>query len=189
MEPARRLDLSSEKDRVVSIPDLSTRRTALKLAGAAALGAAGVAALGGVRVKAAGSGNTIDLFTPMRLLDTRLGHGPLTGGNDYDFGPFPAPGGFDSTSYYGLLANLTATGWNTNGWLSIRAKGSTLTTVSNVNFSGTSLNAIPNFVITVFGPPTGVTTTNGSVTIHCGGPASLHVDVVLDFFAYLGPDQ
>lgn len=181
--------MTSDRERIDPMPDFSNRRRAvLKLAGAAALGAAGATALRGVPVKAAGSGNTIDLFTPLRLLDTRLGHGPLAGGLDYDFGPFPAPAGFDSTSYYGLMANLTATGWNMGGWLSIRGQGTTLTGVSNVNFGG-SLSAIPNFVITQFGAPGLGQTTNGMVTIHCGGPPSLRVHVVLDFFAYLGPDQ
>lgn len=61
----------------------TTRRDALKLAGAAALGAAGSAALGAPRVLAAGSGNTIGMyFSPERLLDTRgsakIGHGGET---------------------------------------------------------------------------------------------------------------
>ena len=42
----------------------TTRRDALKLASAAALGAAGVAALGAPRVLAAGSGNAIVNFFP-----------------------------------------------------------------------------------------------------------------------------
>ena len=174
---------------------LSTRRGVLKLAGAAAAGAAGAAGLSALRalpVSAAGSGFTIVFPDPTRIVDTRNGHGPLSGGADYDFGPFPFPGtAFDSTSYYGMMANMTATGWNTQGWLSIRAHGTAAPNppISNVNFSGT-LSAFPNFVITKFGPAVGIlTTSDGMITVRCGGPASLRVDLVIDLFAYLGPDQ
>lgn len=178
----------SDNSGIEMAPSTSTRRGLLKLMGAAAVGAAGATALRGLPVKAAGSGNTIDLLPPVRIFDTRQTFGALAGGNDYDFGPFPALGGFLSTSYYGMMANLTATGWNTAGWLSIRAHGTTLPEVSNLNFSG-SLSAIANFVITAFGAPGVGQTTDGKVTIHCGGPSSLRVHMVLDLFAYLGPDQ
>jgi hypothetical protein len=180
----------------LSVARLSTRRGLLKMAGAAAAGAAGTAGLMTLRalpVNAGGSGNAIVMMAPLRIVDTRNGHGPLTGGNNYDFGPFPVPGSttFFSDSYFGMMANLTATGWNQPGWLSIRAHGTPAPSpaVSNVNFSG-SLSAIPNFVITKFGAPT-VTGMNsdGMITVLCGGPASLSVDVIIDLFAYLGPDQ
>ena len=91
--------MTIEKDHVDVVRGSSTRRDLLKLAGAAAVGAAGATAFRAIPVAAAGSGNTIDIFAPMpfRVLDTRSGHGPLTGGLDFDFGPFPATGGFDST--------------------------------------------------------------------------------------------
>ena len=180
----------------LSVGRVSTRRGLLKMAGVAAAGAAGTAGLMTLRalpVGAGGSGNAIVLMTPLRIVDTRNGHGPLMGGNDYDFGTFAVPGSstFYSDSYYGMMANLTATGWNGQGWLSIRAQGTTAPSppVSNVNFSGT-LSAFPNFVITAFGASTVLgMPTNGKITVHCGGPASLAVDVIIDLFAYLGPDQ
>lgn len=180
--------MSDDDERIDNLSSPRTRRGVIKLAGAAAVGAVGATALRALSARAAGSGDTIDLLPPNRVLDTRDTFGPLAGGSDYDFGPFPALAGFDSTSYYGMMGNLTATGWNTSGWLSIRAHGTPLPPVSNVNFSG-SLSAIPNFVITAFGAPGLGQTTDGKVTIHCGGPAFLRVHVVLDLFAYLGPDQ
>lgn len=167
---------------------VSTRRGLLKMAGAAAAGAAGVAALRTVPAAAGGSGNTIAMMTPLRIVDTRNGHGPLAGGNDYVFGPFPVGSTtFDSSSYSGMMANLTATAWNAAGYLSIRANGSPVPVVSNVNFSG-SLIAVPNFVITQFGPPTVVgMASDGKVIIHVEGPTAVHV--IVDLFAYLGPDQ
>jgi hypothetical protein len=187
-----------EEDEVsgkLSVARVSTRRGLLKMAGAAAAGAAGTAGLMTLRalpVAAGGSGFTIALMTPTRIVDTRNGHGPLTGGNEYEFGPFPVPGSttFFSDSYYGMMANLTATGWNGQGWLSIRGQGVAAPNppVSNVNFSGT-LSAFPNFVITAFGAPTvGGMLSNGKIVVHCGGAASLSVDVIIDLFAYLVPD-
>ena len=185
--------MSNDGENIDAVPGKSTRRGLLKVAGAAALGAAGATALRGLPVKASGSGMTIVPYPPLpeRVLDTRSGFGALAGGLDYSFGPFAAGGGFDSTVYMGMLGNLTATGWNMAGWLSIRAHGSTLGTISNVNFSS-NLSAIPNFVLTTFGPavaPVPPVVSDGMVTIHCGGPAGLRVYIVLDIFAYLGPDQ
>jgi len=160
------------------------------MAGAAAAGAAGVAALRTVPAAAGGSGNTIVMMTPLRIVDTRNGYGALAGGHDYTFGPFPVGATqFDSSSYYGMMANLTATAWNAPGYLSIRANGTPVPVVSNVNFSGT-LQAVPNFVITQFGPPTGSVVgivSDGKIIIHVEGPTAVHV--IIDLFAYLGPDQ
>ena len=105
---------------------VSTRRGLLKMVGAAAAGAAGVAALQPVPAAAGGSGNTIVTVPPLRIVDTRNGHGPLAAGTDYVFGPFPAPNGFSSVNYSGMMANLTATGWNAAGYFSIRATGESL---------------------------------------------------------------
>src|SRR2546422_10537124 len=86
---------------------LSTRRGVLKLAGAAPAGAAGAAGLSALRAlpaAAAGSGFTIVFPDPTRIVDTRNGPGPLTGGADYDFCPFPFPRpAFDSPRHYRML--------------------------------------------------------------------------------------
>src|SRR2546421_13128670 len=107
-------------DCTASIRRLSTRRGLLKLAGATAAGAAGAAGLSALRalpVSAGGSGFTIVFPDPTRIVDTRNGHGPLSGGADYDFGPFPFPGtAFDSTSYVGMMANITRTSLKRHGW-------------------------------------------------------------------------
>src|ERR1700681_463746 len=100
----------------------TTRRDALKLAGAAGLGAAGAATLGAPSVLAAGSGNTIvNYFSTTRLIDTRgsakIGHGAET-----TIGPFPYPGSttFTSEDYVGIIGNLTAVSWTGTGWLAVR---------------------------------------------------------------------
>ena len=50
--------------------------------------------------------------------------------------------------------------------------------------------AIANFVMTLFGGSVIIgQPSNGTVTIRVGGPSTLRVHVVLDLFAYLGPDQ
>jgi hypothetical protein len=171
----------------------SSRRSLLKLAGAAAAGAAGATALRMIPASAGGSGNTLVLLPPFRIVDTRNGHGPLTGGHDYDFGPFLFPGtAFDSKSYYGMFFNITATGWTGQGYLSVRGHGTPVPLISNVNFSGAA-SAWGNFGLTSFGapqpsPPVGIVS-DGLITVYCGGPATLAVDVVIDLFAYLGPDQ
>ena len=118
----------------------TTRRDAIKLAGAAALGAAGTAALGAPRVLAAGSGNTIAMyFTPERVIDTR-GSAKIGHGGEAVVGPYTIPGGgFDWADYYGIIGNLTATSWVGPGYLSVRP-GETVwdptTGVSNVNYAG-----------------------------------------------------
>jgi hypothetical protein len=170
----------------------TTRRDALKLAGAAALGAAGTAALGGApRVRAAGSGNTIDMyFTPQRTLDTR-GSAKIGHGTETVVGPYTVPGGgFSWTDSYGIIGNITAVGWTGAGWLSIRQGETTwdpTTGVSNINFSGPS-GAIANFFICRFGSTTiplgGVS--DGQIIVRSGGATT---NFIIDLFGFLGPDQ
>ena len=93
----------------------TTRRNALKLAGAAALAAAGTAALGTIRTRAAGSGNTVDIFNPPARVANTVGGTKLAVGADMVLGPFPAGGGFSSDSYDGMIGNLTAANWTGAG--------------------------------------------------------------------------
>src|SRR5437879_344875 len=105
--PGGMMAMESEFGARPTVDATSTRRGLLKLAGAAAAGAAGVTALRMIPVSAGGSGFALVLLPPLRIVDTRNGHGKLIGGNDYDFGPFPFPGtAFDSTSYYGMFFNI-----------------------------------------------------------------------------------
>ena len=76
----------------------TTRRNALKIAGAAALAVAGSAALGATRTRAAGSGNTVDIFNPPARVADTVGGTKLAVGTDMVLGPFPAGGGFSSDS-------------------------------------------------------------------------------------------
>ena len=167
----------------------TTRRDALKLAGATALGAAGTAALGAPRVLAAGSGNTIGMyFAPERVLDTRgsakIGHGAET-----VVGPYFYPGSLTFTweDYYGIIGNLTAVRWTGSGWLSVRPNDTPPVGVSNLNFAG-SVGAWANMFIVRFGsttiPPLKVS--DGKFIVHSGGsPTNFIVDIV----GLLGPDQ
>jgi hypothetical protein len=166
----------------------TTRRSVLKLAGAAALGAAGTAALGAAPAFAAGSGNTIDLFTPTRLVDTRAG-AALAAGAEVVLGPFPVPGSpaFMSDSYYGIIANLTAVQWSGHGWISIRQNGTTFHAASTVvNFSGPA-GSWSNLLICRFGFPIDGSHSSDGMLILRNGPAATHY--ILDLVGYLGPDQ
>ena len=167
----------------------TTRRDALKLASAAALGAAGVAALGAPRVLAAGSGNAIvNFFPPTRIIDTR-GSAKIGHGADATVGPFPYPGSstFTSEDYYGIIGNLTAVSWTGTGWLAVRPDDVAFSGVSNLNFWGSG-PAWANMFICRFGttsiPATKVS--NGKIKVRSGGAST---NFIVDLLAFLGPDQ
>ena len=169
----------------------TTRRSVLRLAGAAALGAAGAAALRPTGARAAGSGNTIATwFSPYRVVDTRGGP-KLAAGANMVVGPFPTPGQpFNSDSYSGMGANLTATAWGSRGWLSVRPNGATFagTAVPLLYVGGTAVAFWSNFFVERFGFPTaGGMASDGKLVIHNGGPAAVHF--MIDAYFYLGPDQ
>lgn len=167
----------------------TTRRDALKLAGAAALGAAGTAALAGApRVLAAGSGNAIvNYFDPARVIDTR-GSAKIGHGADATVGPFPYPGSstFTSEDYYGMIGNLTAVSWTGTGWLAVRPDDAAFSGVSNLNFWGSG-PAWANLFICRFGTtaiPSGKVS-NGKIKVRSGGATT---NFIVDVFAFLGPD-
>jgi hypothetical protein len=167
----------------------TTRRDALKLAGAAALGAAGAAALGAPRVLAAGSGNAIvNYFDPTRIIDTR-GSAKIGHGADATVGPFAYPGSttFTSEDYYGMIGNLTAVSWTGTGWLAVRPDDATFSGVSNLNFWGSG-PAWANMFICRFGT-TGIPlnkVSNGKIKVRSGAATT---NFIVDVFAFLGPDQ
>lgn len=167
----------------------TTRRDALKLAGAAALGAAGTAALGAPRVFAAGSGNTIGMyFSPERSLDTR-GSAKIGHGGETIVGPYAYPGSatFTWEDYSGIIGNLTAVAWTGTGWLSVRPSDASVGGVSNLNFSGPSA-AVANFFICRFGTttvPLGKVS-DGKFIVHSGAGST---NFIVDIFGLLGPDQ
>jgi hypothetical protein len=167
----------------------TTRRDALKLAGAAALGAAGAAALGAPRVLAAGSGNAIvNYFAPTRIIDTR-GSAKIGHGTDATIGPFPFPGSttFTSEDYYGIIGNLTAVSWTGSGWLAVRPDDVAFSGVSNLNFWGSG-PAWANMFICRFGttgiPPLKVS--DGKFIVRSGAATT---NFIVDLLAFLGPDQ
>jgi hypothetical protein len=181
---------ASVTDRILD--NNTTRRNLLKLAGAAALGAAGVAAAAR-RAHAAGSGTTLDQFwNPQHLVDTR-GGAKLGAGAEVVLGPFPVPGGggFMSDDYYGLIGNLTATGWTGRGWLSVRPSGMPFDPVHGailLHFGGKSVGAVSNFFVVQFGFPTVAgKKSDGKIVVHNGGPGASNL--ILDMFGFTGPDQ
>ena len=172
-------------------------RYVLKRAGVAALGAAGAAALSPTAARAAGSGDTLaSWFSPYRVVDTRGGP-KLAPGADMVVGPFPTPGQpFNSDSYLGLAANLTATDWTgRGGWLSVRPNGARFAgapAVPLVYFGGKVVEAWANFFVERFGdplvvPPPVDIRSDGRIVVHNGGPSPVHF--LLDVYFYLGPDQ
>jgi hypothetical protein len=167
--------------------DKTTRRNALKLAGAAALAAAGTAALGTIRTRAAGSGNTVDIFKPPARVANTVGGTKLAVGADMVLGPFPAGGGFSSDSYNGMIGNLTAANWTGAGWLSVRKNGTPFVPASIlVNYSGTG-QRWSNFFIVRFGDPVvGGMASDGKIIVRCGGNAT---NFIVDLIGFLGPDQ
>ncbi|HEY8813787.1 MAG TPA: hypothetical protein VIP57_01600 [Candidatus Dormibacteraeota bacterium] len=167
----------------------TTRRDALKLAGAAALGAAGTAAMGAPRVFAAGSGNTIGMyFAAERSIDTR-GSAKIGHGGETVVGPYFYPGSTSFTweDYSGIIGNLTAVSWTGTGWLSVRPSDGALTGVSNINFWGTG-PAWANFFICRFGTTSVALgkVSDGKFIVHSGAAPT---NFIVDIFGLLGPDQ
>ena len=167
--------------------DKTTRRNAMKIAGAAALAIAGSAALGTTRIRAAGSGNAVDIFNPPARVADTVGGTKLTVGADMVLGPFPAGGGFSSDSYSGMIGNLTAATWTGTGWLSVRKNGTSFVPGSIVvNYSGTG-RRWSNLFIVKFGDPVVLgMASDGKIVIRCGGNAT---NFIVDLIGFLGPDQ
>jgi hypothetical protein len=163
----------------------STRRDVIKLAGAAALGAAGAAAMGAARVRAAGSGATIAwVGNPQHLTS-----GHLAAGAEVVIGPFLFPGStFDSTNYYGIVGNLTASRWKGQGWMSARPFGMPFVAGSqaiNLYFGG-HFHAWTNFFMCQFGFDNPGHTSDGKFIIR-NGPAP--ADYLVELFGFMNIDQ
>ena len=164
----------------------STRRDVLKLAGAAALGAAGASALAATKVRAGGSGATIAWVpNPQHLTSGHLG-----ANKEVVIGPFPFPGStFDSTSYYGIVGNLTALRWQgKNGWMSVRPNGMPFVAGSqaiNLHFGG-KVEAWSNFFICQFGFGQTGQTSDGMFIIR-NGP--IPADYLVDLHGFMNIDQ
>lgn len=166
----------------------STRRDVLKLAGAAAIGAASIAALGATRVKAAGSGTPLVAY----LNPVHVASGHLNPNQEVVIGPFPYPGSaFDSSSYLGMVGNLTARRWRGRGWMSVRSTDYAFDSTHqalNLHFGGGSVDAWSNAFVTVFGfSSAGTGGASDGKFILRNGPAA--ADYIVDILAFLGPDQ
>jgi hypothetical protein len=167
--------------------NLTTRRNALKLAGAAALAAAGTAALGTTRTRAAGSGFTVDIFAPPTRVADTTGSPRLAAGAEVVLGPFPAGGGFFSDSYYGMIGNLTAVTWTGAGSLSVRPNGSSFVPSSTVvNYSGAGRRWSNLFIVRFGNPTVGGMASDGKIVVRCAGNAT---NFIVDLIGFLGPDQ
>lgn len=169
------------------IASRSSRRDILRLAGAAALGAAGASALKSVPVKAAGSGTPLVAY----LNPVHVASGHLNAGQEIVIGPFPYPGSsFDSSSYYGMVGNLTAMNFKGHGWLSARSTDYAFDPANqalNLHFGG-NLKAISNSFVTIFGfGSVGAGGASSGQFALRNGPVA--TDYVVDVLAFLGPDQ
>lgn len=166
---------------------MTSRRNALKLAGAAAVAAAGAVALGPTRIRAAGSGATIDIFAPPARVADTVGGTKLAVGTDLVLGPFPAGGGFSSDSYYGMIGNLTAATWTGAGWLSVRKNSSSFVPASIVvNYLGTGRRWSNLFIVRFGDPVVGGMASDGKIVVRCGGNPT---NFIVDLIGFLGPDQ
>ena len=123
---------------------------------------------------------TGDVFTPVRVWDTRVdgGNQPSPAGYTYEV-KLAGAGGIPSDAV-AAFGNLTAVapsgngGYLTGGYLTLFPKDATQPTVSNVNPAPTGQHAFPNFFFCPLG-------TNGVINIY----TSLATHFIIDVFAYV----
>jgi hypothetical protein len=138
-----------------------------------------------VRVDAAsGSGAA---FKPVRIVDTRNGTGgvtgPIAGGVTTTFMVAGGGGGTIPSDAIAVVGNITATGWNTNGWLTIHPTGvpyNPNADPSTMNFSGTAYAWANSFVV---GLGTGASA--GKVDVYVGILGSGHSNFIIDITGYI----
>ena len=125
-------------------------------------------------------------FTPARLVDTRNGTGGVTG---------PVNGGLTLTfqvagvagvpaDAVAVVGNITATGWNQSGWLTIHPTGVAYNPnadPSSMNFSGTAYAWANSFTI---GLGSGGVTA-GKVDVYVGILGSGHTNFIIDITGYI----
>ena len=147
------------------------RRRDLLVGGGVMAAAAGVAAVGLAQPASATGTASLPVFTPItpaRYFDTRApgGPGPISSGVSGALTPdSPFPG-----NWVAILFNLTVTGTDTTGYLSIFPNDVSWPGTSNINWFGPS-QILANNVFTGFD-------TLGAINVLCGGGGS--TDFVLD---------
>jgi hypothetical protein len=130
-------------------------------------------------------------FKPLRLADTRNGTGgvtgPVSGGSTKVFQI--AGGGTGASAIpldaVAIVGNLTAVGWNVNGWLTIFPAGTAYNPnadPSSMNFSGGAYAWANSFVV---GLGTGGLPWGGKVAIYVGTLGSGSTNFILDITGYI----
>ncbi|HEX8966616.1 MAG TPA: hypothetical protein VF937_01965, partial [Chloroflexota bacterium] len=130
-------------------------------------------------VTSAAAGQLPTLTSPQRLVDTRSSGGPLATGTSRCFtvaGQVGVP-----SNATGVLLNVTAVGYGTDGWLTAYPAGGAVPATSTVNFD-TSEYALANGAIIQLG-------SGGQVCVNVGtlSSASGSSQVILDVVGYLVP--
>jgi hypothetical protein len=119
------------------------------------------------------------LVSPQRLVDTRTSGGPIATGTSRCF-PVAGQVGIPATAT-GVVLNVTAVGYGTQGWLSAYPSGQAVPATSTLNFD-VSEYAMANSSIVALG-------SNGQLCVNVGtvNSAPGTAQVVLDVVGYLIP--
>ena len=156
----------AEPDDVSPDPD---RRRLFKLGAGAAAGAGLLALSNATPAAAAVSGGTYQSVTPIRILDTRMGGGPIKSGETRTSLAL-------SGNTYACVCNITvANTTGKSGYLAIYSAdlASRPQPFSSVNWQGAS-QVVANLAI--------FDTGNAGFKIYCGGGGS--TDLIIDFISY-----
>jgi hypothetical protein len=119
------------------------------------------------------------LASPQRVVDTRLGAGPIPSGSSACF-PVAGQAGIPAAAT-GVAVNVTAVGYTANGWLTTYPSGQVVPATSTLNFD-TSEYAMGNGAIVTLGG-------DGKLCINIGtlGSVAGGSQVIVDAVGYLAP--
>lgn len=126
-------------------------------------------------------------FKPVRIVDTRNGtggvSGPVNGGVTKTFTVAGGGGGTIPSDAIAVVGNITATGWNANGWLTVHPTGVAYNPnadPSTMNFSGTAYAWANSFIA---GLGTGANA--GKLDVYVGILGSGHSHFIIDITGYI----
>jgi hypothetical protein len=126
-------------------------------------------------------------FKPVRIADTRSGiggfTGPIANAQVKSFNVITLSGGTIPADAIAVTGNLTATGWNLNGFLTIFPGGTLYNPnadPSSMNFSGTAYAWANSFVVGL-----GTGGSAGQVSVYTGTFGSGHTNFIIDITGYI----
>ncbi len=126
-------------------------------------------------------------FKPVRIADTRNGTGGVTGpvanGQVKTFNVITLSGGTIPADAIAVTGNITATGWNLNGFLTIFPAGvlyNPNADPSTMNFSGTAYAWANSFVVGL-----GTGGNAGQVSVYTGTFGNGHTNFIIDITGYI----